>query len=221
MPNPKEKFSWEKYPDNFKSRRAWYVYLQPKWRTKILSLAPTENCTNDEQKNNLWFSQTTESYSVAQRRDSRDVQPRGWIKKRNTQPKNPTQKTMHWMTPSREHYRKDETIRTKDRAGGKLWEAMEVLYVLMMAVFTHLSQLCKLHTNKPVLWYSLHKPDLVKQKTKYIQRELWGTSLAVQWLRLCISNADSMGSVAEWGTKIPRATQSGQKKKPNCGRWFM
>ena len=41
---------------------------------------------------------------------------------------------------------------------------------------------------------------------------LW-TSLAVQWLRLCASNAGGTGSIPDWGTKIPRASKRGQKKK--------
>ena len=40
-----------------------------------------------------------------------------------------------------------------------------------------------------------------------------GTSLAVQWLRLCISNEGDMGSVPGWGTKIPQAVRHGKKKK--------
>ena len=40
-----------------------------------------------------------------------------------------------------------------------------------------------------------------------------GTSLVVQWLRFCASNARSAGSIPGWGTKIPHAVQHGQKKK--------
>ena len=40
-----------------------------------------------------------------------------------------------------------------------------------------------------------------------------GTSLVVQWLRLHTSNAEGVGSIPGWGTKIPHATQWGQKKK--------
>ena len=32
-----------------------------------------------------------------------------------------------------------------------------------------------------------------------------GTSLAVQWLRLCTSSAAGAGSIPGWGTKIPHA----------------
>ena len=42
-----------------------------------------------------------------------------------------------------------------------------------------------------------------------------GTSLMVQWLQLHAPNAGGMGSIPGWGTKIPHATQHGQKKKRN------
>ena len=40
-----------------------------------------------------------------------------------------------------------------------------------------------------------------------------GTSLAVQWLRLCASTAEGTGSIPGQGTKIPHATEHSQKKK--------
>ena len=40
-----------------------------------------------------------------------------------------------------------------------------------------------------------------------------GTSLAVQWLRLLAPNAGDMGSIPGQETKIPHATQHGQKQK--------
>ena len=40
-------------------------------------------------------------------------------------------------------------------------------------------------------------------------------SLLVQWLRLCTSNAESIGSISSWGTKIP---QGATKKKY---LWFL
>ena len=42
---------------------------------------------------------------------------------------------------------------------------------------------------------------------------LMGTSLAVQWLRLCASTAGATGLILGRGTKIPHATRCGQKKK--------
>ena len=43
-----------------------------------------------------------------------------------------------------------------------------------------------------------------------------GTSLAVQWLRLCASNAGDAGSIPLWGTKVPRASRPKKKKKKYC-----
>ena len=40
-----------------------------------------------------------------------------------------------------------------------------------------------------------------------------GTFLAVQWLRLQASTAGGVGSIPDWGTKIPHAPQHGKKKK--------
>ena len=38
-----------------------------------------------------------------------------------------------------------------------------------------------------------------------------GTSLVVQWLRLCTPTAGGVGSTPGWGTKIPHAARRGQK----------
>ena len=40
-----------------------------------------------------------------------------------------------------------------------------------------------------------------------------GTSLAVQWLRFCGSNAGGTGSIPSWETKIPHTAWYGQKVK--------
>ena len=41
-----------------------------------------------------------------------------------------------------------------------------------------------------------------------------GTSLEVQWLRLCPHNAEGVVSpIPDWGTKIPNAIWPGQKNK--------
>ena len=40
-----------------------------------------------------------------------------------------------------------------------------------------------------------------------------GTSLAVQWLRLCTSTAGGTVSVSGWGTKIPCAVRHSQNKE--------
>ena len=42
-----------------------------------------------------------------------------------------------------------------------------------------------------------------------------GTSLVVQWLRLCASNAGGVGSIPGLGTKIPHAVQWEQEKQKN------
>ena len=39
------------------------------------------------------------------------------------------------------------------------------------------------------------------------------TSVVVQWLRLCASNAWGKGSVPAWRTKVPHATKCSQEKK--------
>ena len=42
-----------------------------------------------------------------------------------------------------------------------------------------------------------------------------GPSLPVQWLRLCAPNTEGAVSIPGWGTKIPHATECGQKLKTN------
>ena len=42
---------------------------------------------------------------------------------------------------------------------------------------------------------------------------MFGTSLAVQWLRLRTSTAGGAGLISGQGTKIPHAAWRGQKKK--------
>ena len=39
----------------------------------------------------------------------------------------------------------------------------------------------------------------------------WGTSVVVQWLRLCAPNAAGTGSIPGWGTRIPHAAQHSLK----------
>ena len=41
--------------------------------------------------------------------------------------------------------------------------------------------------------------------------EIIGTSLVVQWLKLCAPNKRADGLTSGWGTKIPYITQHGQK----------
>ena len=44
-----------------------------------------------------------------------------------------------------------------------------------------------------------------------IQESVSGTSLAVQWLRLHASNAEDVGSISGWGTKILHSAGRSQK----------
>ena len=48
----------------------------------------------------------------------------------------------------------------------------------------------------------------------YLTQSLPWTSLAVQWLRLCISTAGGMGSIPGGGTKIPHAAWRDQNQNP-------
>ena len=59
---------------------------------------------------------------------------------------------------------------------------------------------------------------LKKFSDEYI---ILGTSLVVQWLRLCISPAGSVGSVAGRGTKISHATWHSKKKKKQSVHKFL
>ena len=45
------------------------------------------------------------------------------------------------------------------------------------------------------------------------RKERAGTSLAVQWLRLYTPNAQGMGSIPGWGTRVPHAAWCGQKRE--------
>ena len=48
---------------------------------------------------------------------------------------------------------------------------------------------------------------------------VWGTSLVVQWLGLCISTTDNTSLVPGLETKILHVTQHGKKKKKKKGDW--
>ena len=43
-------------------------------------------------------------------------------------------------------------------------------------------------------------------------REMDGTSLVVQWLRFCASNAGGLGSIPGWGSKTPHEAKKKKKK---------
>ena len=47
---------------------------------------------------------------------------------------------------------------------------------------------------------------------KGVQERMSGTSLAIQWLKICSSNAGYVGSIPG-GTKVPYAVWCGQKRK--------
>ena len=51
-----------------------------------------------------------------------------------------------------------------------------------------------------------------KTKAKNKNKKQWGTSLAVQWLRLQASTAGGMDSIPGWGPKILHDAWHGQKK---------
>jgi len=79
-----------------------------------------------------------------------------------------------------------------------LWlRALNFLYLLL----EHSSSL-KLHGSLLHLLWSLKR---------HFGELLLGTSLAVQWIRLCISTAGGMGSIPGLETKISRAAWWGQK----------
>ena len=65
----------------------------------------------------------------------------------------------------------------------------------------------KMRCNHTIVYYSALK-----------RKEIVGTSLAVQWLSFCASNAGGIGSIPGLGTKIPHAGQRGQKQGRGKGR---
>ena len=48
---------------------------------------------------------------------------------------------------------------------------------------------------------------------EHLRKKERGTSLVVQWLRLCTYDPGYTGSIPDWGTKIPQASGHGKKKK--------
>ena len=51
-----------------------------------------------------------------------------------------------------------------------------------------------------------------KNGFKGVQERMSGTSLAIQWLKICASNAGYVGLIPG-GTKIPYTVQCGQKRE--------
>ena len=60
--------------------------------------------------------------------------------------------------------------------------------------------------------------EVVMVECEPIKRVTWGTSLAVQWLRLCAPNVGDGGSFPGQGTKIPHATKHRQNNNNNFFR---
>ena len=61
----------------------------------------------------------------------------------------------------------------------------------------------------------VHILDVLVQKVlvKVTLKQNLGNFLTVQWLRVCATNAQDVGSIPGWETKIPHAVQCGQKIK--------
>ena len=76
-----------------------------------------------------------------------------------------------------------------------------------------------------MLWIEITIVSLtIKENLAESESTDMGTSLAVQWLRLCASTAGAVGLIPGWGTKIPRAAQCGptkKKKKRRINRYLL
>ena len=53
---------------------------------------------------------------------------------------------------------------------------------------------------------------MVPGSYNYVRIDILGTSLVVQWLRLCPFSVGDASSIPGWGTKIPYAPICGPKK---------
>ena len=51
-----------------------------------------------------------------------------------------------------------------------------------------------------------------KERNAIFKMTVLGTSLAIQWLRFCVSTEGGMGSVPRWGARILLATQGKAKR---------
>ena len=69
------------------------------------------------------------------------------------------------------------------------------------------------NTSVHFLGNSLQSLFMGPAKTNLPQNEPLGTSLVVQWLRLCASTSWGTGLIPGWGTKIPHAERCSQKLK--------
>ena len=56
--------------------------------------------------------------------------------------------------------------------------------------------------------------SLLRHTNQCVNKDLClGTSLVVQWFRLCTTNARGVSLIPGWGTEVPHAPQHSQKKK--------
>ena len=78
-------------------------------------------------------------------------------------------------------------------------EPIKRLYILVGLRFG-----CTQFYSNPLQWY---------RGDRAVKKIPGGTSLAVQWLRLCTSNTGAMGSTPALKTKIPHAEGRGQKNE--------
>ena len=60
---------------------------------------------------------------------------------------------------------------------------------------------------------SLSAPEGNLIKISFKSKISQGTSLAIQWLRLCTSIAEGVSLICGWGTKIPHAMRCSQTEK--------
>ena len=71
-----------------------------------------------------------------------------------------------------------------------------------------------LYVVSSTFWEILYKTYL-SQRNIYTGKEFGGTSLVVQWWRLCASNVGNRSSIPGWWTKIPHAVWWPENKKQN------
>ena len=86
----------------------------------------------------------------------------------------------------------------------------ELVFLMMLLSLQALKYLCD---SPRYLFPNTYVPIYSRiQNTCESKWTIQGTSVAVQWLRFCPSNAGSAGSIPGQGTKIPHAVWHGQKK---------
>ena len=72
------------------------------------------------------------------------------------------------------------------------------------------TKLCIVDMEMTYIWKQLFFASF---KVKRLKKLAHGTSLAVQWLRLCVSTTGGSISIPSWRTKIPHAAWHGPKVK--------